>query len=79
MDNLLFLFFISCLQDRNIRTLVKELISGSEYGSIDTKNVLIAVVLLLEKCYDIKKVGRPYSKVAMCVIFGRLPPNKKKK
>ena len=26
--------FISCLQDRNIRTLFKELISGAKYGSM---------------------------------------------
>ena len=48
-------------------------------AAVPQYNVLIAAVLLLEKCYDIKKVGRPYSKVDMCDLWTSATQQKKQK
>ena len=59
--------------------LVSDQFGPGEGLVLTIKNVLIAVVLLLVKCYDSKKVGRPYSKVAMCYLWTSATQQKKKK
>ena len=72
--NILFKFthFYSSLLYLKLSAIRKRRRSGAYYK---TYVVLIAVVRLLEKCYDKKLPGRPLTTFTLC---GRRPVNKKK-